>query len=188
MAGSRLAAALVTGMACDSLRSRRTGRPPKPARDIQLAALSRMRPVSWVIKTPFHKLFFSGDSDCFGDFKQIGDKYGPFDMTFIECGAYGKSWPKVHMFAEQTVQAHLNLKGNVLHPIHWATFNLALHPWYEPMMRLTAAANFKNVNIATPVAGETTVYGSYIRATRWWKPAMELAGGIINTAVIEKEL
>ena len=92
------------------------------------------------------------------------------------------------MFPEQTVQAHLDLKGIILHPIHWATFNLALHPWYEPMERLTAAANIKNVNIATPVAGETTVYGSNIRTTRWWKPAMELAGGIINTAVIEKEL
>jgi hypothetical protein len=32
----------------------------------------------------------------------------------------------------QTVQAHQDLKGNVLHPVHWGTFNLALHPWYEP--------------------------------------------------------
>ncbi|MGD8293238.1 MAG: MBL fold metallo-hydrolase, partial [Desulfobacterales bacterium] len=77
---------------------------------------------SWVIQTPFHKVFFSGDSGYFGGFKQIGEKYGPFDMTFIECGAYGKGWPKVHMFPEQTVQAHLDLKGNVLHPIHWGTF------------------------------------------------------------------
>ncbi|MGD8725903.1 MAG: MBL fold metallo-hydrolase, partial [Desulfobacterales bacterium] len=76
---------------------------------------------SWVIQTPFHKIFFSGDSGYFGDFKQIGNKYGPFDMTFIECGAYGESWPKVHLFPEQTVQAHLDLKGTVLHPIHWAT-------------------------------------------------------------------
>jgi len=143
---------------------------------------------SWVIKAPFHKLFFSGDSGYFEGFKQIGNKYGPFDMTFIECGAYDKSWPKVHMFPEQTVQAHLDLKGNVLHPIHWATFNLALHPWYEPMERLTAAAHLKNVEIATPVAGETTVSGSNIRSTRWWKQTMELSTGVINTAVIEKDI
>jgi L-ascorbate metabolism protein UlaG (beta-lactamase superfamily) len=135
---------------------------------------------SWVIKTPFHNLFFSGDSGYFGGFKQIGDKYGPFDMTFIECGAYGKSWPKVHMFPEQTVQAHLDLKGKVLHPIHWATFNLALHPWYEPMVRLTAAANFKNVKIATPVVGETTVYSMNIPAARWWEQAMQRSRGVIN--------
>jgi L-ascorbate metabolism protein UlaG (beta-lactamase superfamily) len=140
---------------------------------------------SWVIKTPSHRLFFSGDSGYFGGFKQIGDKYGPFDMTFLECGAYGEGWPRVHMFPEQTVQAHLDLKGNVLHPIHWGTFNLALHPWYEPMMRLTDAANHANVKIATPVAGETTVYSRPIPSARWWGQAMALSGGAINSAVIE---
>ena len=144
---------------------------------------------SWVITTPFHNLFFSGDSGYFEGFKQIGDKYGPFDMTFIECGAYGKSWPKMHMFPEQTVQAHLDLKGSVLHPIHWAAFNLALHPWYEPMVRLTAAANFKNVKIATPVVGETTVYRSMsIPATKWWEQAMALSGDVINPTVTERDI
>ncbi len=138
---------------------------------------------SWVIKTPFHNLFFSGDSGYFGGFKQIGDKYGPFDMTFIECGAYGKSWPKVHMFPEQTVQAHLDLKGDVLHPIHWGTFNLALHPWYEPMKRLSTAADHKKVSVATPIVGETTIYGESIPVARWWEPAMEASNGVISKAV-----
>ena len=143
---------------------------------------------SWVIETPFHKLFFSGDSGYFAGFKQIGDRYGPFDMTFIECGAYGKSWPKVHMFPEQTVQAHLDLKGNVLHPIHWATFNLALHPWYEPIVRLTAAADFRNIKAATPIVGETTIYGMSIPAARWWEKPMELSRGVISTSVVEEDI
>jgi L-ascorbate metabolism protein UlaG (beta-lactamase superfamily) len=125
---------------------------------------------SWVIMTPFHRLFFSGDSGYFDGFKKIGDKYGPFDMTFIECGAYNKSWSQVHLFPEQTVQAHLDLKGVVLHPIHWATFNLALHSWYDPMVRLTAAAESKNIKYATPIVGETTLYGKSIPATKWWEP------------------
>ena len=143
---------------------------------------------SWVIQTPFHNLFFSGDSGYFGGFKQIGEKYGPFDMTFIECGAYGEGWPKVHMFPEQTVQAHLDLKGDVLHPIHWGTFNLALHPWYEPMERLTAAAHLKNVKIATPIVGETTVYGGNIPVARWWEQPMELSRGVTKKAVIEGDI
>jgi len=142
---------------------------------------------SWVIITPFHKLFFSGDSGYFDGFKQIGNKYGPFDMTFVECGAYSTSWPQVHMFPEQTVQAHLDLKGIVLHPIHWATFNLALHPWYEPMVRLTAAADSANVRIATPVVGETTEYGKTIPATRWWEQAMELTGSVMDKNVFERD-
>ena len=92
------------------------------------------------------------------------------------------------MFPEQTVQAHLDLRGIVLHPIHWGTFNLALHPWYEPMERLTVAANFKNVKSATPVVGETTVYSMSIHSTRWWEQAMELSSSDINTAVIEKDI
>jgi L-ascorbate metabolism protein UlaG (beta-lactamase superfamily) len=143
---------------------------------------------SWVIKAPLHKVYFSGDSGYFGGFQQVGEKYGPFDMTFIECGAYGEGWPKVHMFPEQTVQAHLDLKGNVLHPIHWATFNLALHPWYEPMVRLTAAAKNRNVKIATPVAGETTVYGLSITVKRWWEQTMELSAGGLEAAVIERDI
>ena len=135
---------------------------------------------SWVINTPAHNIFFSGDSGYFGGFQQIGEKYGPFDMTFIECGAYGEGWPKVHMFPEQTVQAHLDLKGDILHPIHWGTFNLALHPWYEPMERLTAAANLNNVRTATPIVGETTVYGMKIPTARWWEQSMRLSGGKIN--------
>jgi L-ascorbate metabolism protein UlaG (beta-lactamase superfamily) len=127
---------------------------------------------SWVIAAPFHKIFFSGDSGYFNGFKQIGEKYGPFDMTFVECGAYNESWEQVHMFPEQTVQAHLDLKGKVLHPIHWATFNLALHPWFEPMERLTAAAQLENIEIATPVVGETTIYNSTTPVARWWQQAM----------------
>ena len=109
-------------------------------------------------------------------------------MTFLECGAYDKSWPKLHMFPEQTVQAHLDLKGNVLHPIHWATFNLALHPWYEPMVRFTAAADSKNIKTATPVAGETTIYGMRIPAARWWEKPIELSGGVTNKVVGERDI
>ena len=127
---------------------------------------------SWVVISPHHKIFFSGDSGYFGGFRQIGQKYGPFDMTFIECGAYNASWSQVHMFPEQTVQAHLDLGGNVLHPIHWGTFNLALHPWYEPMERLVAAARSADVPIATPVAGDTTVFNSSLPDFAWWRQAM----------------
>lgn len=127
---------------------------------------------SWVIRTPSHCLFFSGDSGYFDGFKQIGEKYGPFDMTFIECGAYGKSWPRVHMFPEQTVQAHLDLKGKVLHPVHWGTFNLALHPWYEPMERLKASAGKNNIETATPIVGQTFLLGKTAPSAGWWQEAM----------------
>jgi L-ascorbate metabolism protein UlaG (beta-lactamase superfamily) len=123
---------------------------------------------SYVIESGNRSIFFGGDSGYFDGFKEIGRKYGPFDMTFLECGAYDKRWTAVHMLPEETVQAHLDLKGVLLHPIHWGTFDLALHPWYEPMNRLMAAAESADIDIATPPVGGTTTYGSHVPRERWW--------------------
>lgn len=127
---------------------------------------------SFVIKGPKHKIYFGGDSGYFDGFKQIGNKYGPFDMTFIECGAYNEKWHFIHMFPEETVQANIDLGGKVLHPIHWATFNLSLHAWFDPMERLTGAADLSGVTTATPLVGETTIYEDYIPTQKWWEEAM----------------
>jgi L-ascorbate metabolism protein UlaG (beta-lactamase superfamily) len=130
---------------------------------------------SWVMETKHHRLFFSGDSGYFDGFKKIGSVYGPFDITFIECGAYNTAWSDVHLFPEETVQAHLDLNGAVLHPIHWGTFNLSLHPWYEPMKRLFAAAKTHGVRTATPIVGDTTILGEpgRIPSAPWWRQAMD---------------
>jgi L-ascorbate metabolism protein UlaG (beta-lactamase superfamily) len=127
---------------------------------------------SWAIFTKKHSLYFSGDSGYFDGFKRIGDTYGPFDMTFIECGAYNKSWPKVHMFPEQTVQAHRDLGGKVLQPIHWATFNLSLHSWYEPMERLVSEAGKEGVKVSLPVIGKTVNSDDLHLSDLWWQPLM----------------
>jgi L-ascorbate metabolism protein UlaG (beta-lactamase superfamily) len=127
---------------------------------------------SWVLKTDNHRVFFSGDSGYFEGFKQIGDTYGPFDITFLECGAYNEKWHYVHMYPEETVQAHIDLKGKVLHPIHWGTFDLSLHSWYDPMNRLAAAAQKENIDIATPIVGDSTVYHHYVPNNRWWDTQM----------------
>ena len=124
---------------------------------------------SYVVKSRNHKIFFSGDSGYFNGFKQIGDKYGPFDMTFIECGAYNELWHTVHMFPEETMQAHIDLKGRILHPIHWGTFNLSLHSWFEPMERISKAAEKNGVTLALPIVGETSVYPQNIPNEKWWK-------------------
>lgn len=128
---------------------------------------------SWVIRTGSKKVFFSGDSGYFAGFKEIGEKYGPFDLTFLECGAYNENWKAVHMFPEETVQAHIDLRGKILQPIHWATFNLSLHPWYEPMERLTNAARQQGVGVSTPIMGRVVNYEKAVVADLWWLPAMQ---------------
>ena len=80
---------------------------------------------SWSIVGPSHRIYYSGDTGYAAHFKEIGKKLGPFDLTLIKIGAYGpgQSWIDVHMEPEPAMQAHLDVKGGTLLPVHWGTFN-----------------------------------------------------------------
>ena len=109
---------------------------------------------SWLILGQETKIFFSGDSGYAPHFKEIGDKYGPFDLTLMECGQYDPRWSAIHMLPEETVQAHIDVQGELLLPIHWGAFTLALHEWSDPIERVTKEANRLGVKITTPQIGE----------------------------------
>lgn len=109
---------------------------------------------SWAIKTENYNLYFSGDSGYFPGFAEIGQRLGPFDLTFIETGAYDEMWADIHMQPEQSLRAHLDLQGKILIPIHNSSFDLAMHAWYEPLERLTAAAAVYQVPVFTPIFGQ----------------------------------
>ncbi|WP_034256480.1 MBL fold metallo-hydrolase [Adhaeribacter aquaticus] len=143
-----------------------------PARHFSGRGLSdRMKTLwtSWVIQGKQDSIFFSGDSGYFPGFKQIGDKYGPFDITLLECGQYNELWANIHMMPEETVQAHLDLKGQVLMPIHWGAFTLAMHSWTEPIQRLMVKAQHLQVPVTTPQIGETIILNQKLPTSRWWQ-------------------
>ena len=108
---------------------------------------------SWVIQSEGLNLFFSGDSGYDTHFKRIGEKYGPFDLSLIECGQYNRLWPDVHMFPNETVQAGVDLNTKKIIPIHWGAFKLAMHPWNEPPQLAVKAAKEKNIAIEIPKIG-----------------------------------
>ncbi|WP_367888197.1 MBL fold metallo-hydrolase [Bacillus wiedmannii] len=125
---------------------------------------------SWLILGQETKVFFSGDSGYAPHFKEIGDKYGPFDLTLMECGQYDPRWSAIHMLPEETVQAHIDVKGELLLPIHWGAFTLALHEWSDPIERVTKEANRLGVNIATPQNGESiTLKSTDYPSSAWWR-------------------
>jgi L-ascorbate metabolism protein UlaG (beta-lactamase superfamily) len=125
---------------------------------------------SWVIKADDASIFFSGDTGYGPHFKQIGDKYGPFSLTLMECGQYNEHWPNVHMMPEQTAQAHLDLRGEKIIPMHWGAFVLALHPWAEPPERLLAAAEKNGSTVLTPEIGEELRFmDDSIKTRKWWE-------------------
>ena len=123
---------------------------------------------SWVILAGDLRLFFSGDTGYHADFKTIGDRYGPFDVTLLETGAYDRQWADVHMQPEQTLQAHLDLRGRWLLPVHNGTFDLAMHAWNEPFERIQALAQARDVKLATPVMGERVALEAPRTGHAWW--------------------
>ncbi len=125
---------------------------------------------SWSISGKTQRVFFSGDSGYGPHYKEIGDKLGPFDLTFLENGAYDDGWPYIHQTPEQTVQAHQDLRGDLLVPIHWGMFDLGLHSWYEPIERLSKAAKEQQENLLTPILGEIINIKDKLPSKQWWKP------------------
>lgn len=124
---------------------------------------------SWVIEDNDLRVFFSGDTGYFDGFAEIGRRHGPFHLTLMETGAYDPNWPYMHLFPEQTVQAHLDLGGHWLLPIHNGTFDLAMHPWYEPFERVLALGDERGVPIATPRMGERLDMNAPHAGERWWR-------------------
>ena len=124
---------------------------------------------SWIISSNTLKAYFSGDGGYSETFKNLGDQYGPFDIAFLENGAYNADWSTVHMFPDEVVQANIDLKAKVLFPIHWSKFDLSIHPWDEPIIRVTHEAEKRNVNIATPMIGEIFDLIN-LPKTPWWEP------------------
>uniref|UniRef100_UPI0030F49510 MBL fold metallo-hydrolase n=1 Tax=Paraglaciecola sp. TaxID=1920173 RepID=UPI0030F49510 len=57
---------------------------------------------SFVIESVKRRIFFSGDSGYFNGFAEIGKRFGGFDLSMIETGAYDEMWPDIHMQPEQS--------------------------------------------------------------------------------------
>ena len=124
---------------------------------------------SWVLKSESTSIFFSGDSGYGEHFKEIGDKYGPFDFSMMECGQYNEQWSQIHMLPEETIQASIDVQSKLTMPIHWGAFKLALHSWDDPIKRATKAAEELKVNITTPILGESIVLKTNeYPLEKWW--------------------
>lgn len=124
---------------------------------------------SWVIASDRHRVFYSGDSGYFDGYRAIGQEHGPFDLTLMSVGAYGPTWPLIHMTPEEMVQANVDLRGELLLPVHWATFNLAFHPWNEPAERTLAAAALLGSKVTVPRPGQMVEPARPPELEEWWR-------------------
>jgi L-ascorbate metabolism protein UlaG (beta-lactamase superfamily) len=124
---------------------------------------------SWVVAGATRRIFYTGDSGYFGGYAALGAEHGPFDATLMQVGAYGEAWPDIHMTPEEGVAAHVDLGGDVLIPLHWATFNLALHDWAEPADRVWREAKAREVRLVVPRPGERIDVSDPPAVDGWWQ-------------------
>lgn len=125
---------------------------------------------SYVLKTPTKKIFLGGDSGYDSHFKIIGEKYGPFDYAILENGQYGEAWRYIHTLPDDTIQAAIDINTRHIIPVHAAKFALALHPWNEPLQKITSLGIENDLDILTPKIGEVVDLNRKDQTfSAWWE-------------------
>jgi len=123
---------------------------------------------SWVVQSGDVSFYFSGDSGYDIHYKQIGERFGPLDLVFIDSGQYNVRWKGVHNLPEEAVQASIDLKGHYLVPVHWGMFNLAIHNWYDPIQESVEFSKKHNVKLMTPKLGQLISLEDQTMTNDWW--------------------
>lgn len=98
-------------------------------------------------------IFHSGDTAYFGGFSEIGRRLNP-EIALLPIGAYfPDSYRSVHTSPEEALRAFIDLKAEVMIPMHYGTFRLGREPMDEPLPRLLQAA--ENAGLADHVLSLT---------------------------------
>lgn len=112
------------------------------------------------------KIFWGGDTGYGQHFKRIGQKYGPFDFAALEIDGWNTGWKNTHLFPNEVIKATQEIGARKLLPIHWAVFDLALHPWNESIEMVLDEAKNTDIKILTPKMGEKI--DSDFQTNKWW--------------------
>ena len=127
---------------------------------------------SFHLQGPKHSVFHGADTGLTQDYTQIRDRFGKFDLVLLEIGAYHAAWGDIHLGPEHALDAWAMLGSGTLHPIHWGTFNLAMHAWDQPIETLTTQAPARGVSLLTPRLGQAVEPARVGGVTPWWRAAV----------------
>ena len=102
---------------------------------------------NFLIEYKGQKILFACDTGYGNIYKELGDKYGPIDLTFINIGAYNfypmmpvKDKSAYHTNPEEALQISKDLRSKKIIGMHWGTVVLSLEPIMEPPARFKASA------------------------------------------------
>ena len=134
--------------------------------------LLTQNPTEWcafAFVTERRKIFCSGDGGYSEHFRDIGKKFGGFDVAFMENGQYNIAWKAIHLLPNETAQAAEDIYANRVVPIHAGKFALARHEWNAPYKDLLAASEGKNYDLLTPRIGEPIYFDRDQNFERWFE-------------------
>jgi L-ascorbate metabolism protein UlaG (beta-lactamase superfamily) len=129
---------------------------------------------SFAFRSERHAVFFSGDTGLTSEYAAIRDRLGPFDLVMLEVGAFHPAWGDIHLGPEHALEAWSLLGGGPFLPIHWGTFNLALHAWDEPMETLIELAPSRGAPLVTPRLGQPIEPARAEDVDPWWRAVAAL--------------
>ncbi len=124
---------------------------------------------SFVIETEHRRLFFSGDTGLTDEFAAVAQRFGRFDVTMLEIGAWHPAWGNIHLGPANALRAFEMLGGGALLPVHWGTFDLALHAWDEPAETLLSLAGPAQARVLTPRLGRPFEPDRIDAPDPWWR-------------------
>lgn len=130
---------------------------------------------SLVMRSPRHRVFFSGDTGLTDQYAEIRARLGPFDLVMLEVGAYHPAWGDIHLGPANALEAWRLLGGGAFLPVHWGTFSLAMHAWDEPVETLLALAPAQGVQLVMPQLGQAVEPAQAEQVTPWWRAAADRA-------------
>jgi L-ascorbate metabolism protein UlaG (beta-lactamase superfamily) len=125
---------------------------------------------SLALRTEHASVFFSGDTGLTSEYSEIKERLGPFDLVMLEVGAFHPAWGDIHLGPENALKALTLLGGARFLPVHWGTFNLAMHAWDEPAETLVALAADYGAHLLMPELGEAIEPDHAEDVDAWWRP------------------
>ena len=124
---------------------------------------------SMVLRSSHHAVFFSGDTGLTNEYRQIGERLGPFDLAMLEVGAFHPAWGDIHLGPHNALTAFGLLGSGRFLPVHWGTFSLAMHAWDQPAEVLYEHAARMGVPLLMPRLGEAVEPVHEVKLTPWWR-------------------
>jgi L-ascorbate metabolism protein UlaG (beta-lactamase superfamily) len=139
---------------------------------------------SFHLRGPEHSFFFGADTGLTAEYMDIAQRVGPFDAVALEIGAYHPSWGQIHMGPDNAMTAYSMLATGALLPIHWGTFNLAMHPWDQPIETVFTHATSRSVQLLTPKLGQPIEPERAPVPEPWWRSVAAASAKPVKEPVI----